>query len=647
MAQLELPDAMNRLQANEERMDTFVNGNEDSSYTTTAGESVPSIQNFLKDQEQKVDTLSAGFASDGGTTLVGGTWFGGLKAKVAALGTALGSSLIGFIQAGSGAVGRSLMVKAGETVSVYDYLTPQLALDSGAKRVRFPAGKYVFDGSTAQALNVNTYNYGDTTLKACLIVPYGVIIETDGYETEFHFTNLGADVCGIAIAEHTSGMFATHSQATHTMQALTLRAIGGPGRYGIVTPKKAGLFSNKRPKYIIEGVHFCGANDSKTIFGTPAEGWDIGINVGDSVGNEIFFTGYGTYNTTAADAGQHQMIGCRVSGAVGAYGTAVRFIASNMRTFVDMGDGTEGFYVHGFEGQGCWEGVTTSNAGGEPGGFIMGGHINANSAGYVLKNRTEFQMIGASAYRSDAYHDHGGEWSGLKLTDCQSTKITSLTTAHGGIISRTNSAGVRALRSSVEIVSLDMRAMAYGLILDDCDDVTVRAVSVNAVATLYDIRNTTTDVNVDMPTIKGTHATLLNFVVADGTIDKTRLYFPRETPQPVLRYSSVLPDAAGTTTIKPRLSPAEWQFAPQAGAGVYTYDVLLDGPSAVAGDEIIIKIIGTASVNPTLRILNRSTASVLSTFTSTAAGKRFVGRYVFDGVNWLERGLYESVEASY
>lgn len=113
MAQLELPDAMNRLQANEERMDTFVNGNEDSAYTTTAGESVPSIQNFLKDQEAKVDALSAGFAADNGTTLVEGTWFGGLKAKVSALASSIGASLIGYGN-------RSLSSKLFEIVSVKD-----------------------------------------------------------------------------------------------------------------------------------------------------------------------------------------------------------------------------------------------------------------------------------------------------------------------------------------------------------------------------------------------------------------------------------------------------------------------------------------------------------------------------------------------
>lgn len=158
MAQLELPDAMNRLQANEERMDTFVNGNEDASYTTTSGDSVPSIQNFLKDQEEKVDALSAGFAADNGATLIGGTWFGGLKAKVAALASAVGSSLIGFIQAGIGAVARSIQDEFRDSISVKQFgavgdgVTDdtdaiQAALNAAAgKRLRFPAGLYMTRG---------------------------------------------------------------------------------------------------------------------------------------------------------------------------------------------------------------------------------------------------------------------------------------------------------------------------------------------------------------------------------------------------------------------------------------------------------------------------------------------------------------------
>ena len=48
------------------------------------------------------------FASPSGTSLVGGTWFGGVIAYVSALASNLGSSLIGFIQLLLGATDRSI-----------------------------------------------------------------------------------------------------------------------------------------------------------------------------------------------------------------------------------------------------------------------------------------------------------------------------------------------------------------------------------------------------------------------------------------------------------------------------------------------------------------------------------------------------------
>lgn len=98
MAQLSLADAINRLPANENRLDTFVNGDENAAYQTPAGVEVPSVQNFLAQQEEKVNLLGSQFSSDTGTELVRGTWFGGSKAKVSALGGAGGASLIGFGQ---------------------------------------------------------------------------------------------------------------------------------------------------------------------------------------------------------------------------------------------------------------------------------------------------------------------------------------------------------------------------------------------------------------------------------------------------------------------------------------------------------------------------------------------------------------------
>jgi hypothetical protein len=64
-----------------------------------------------------VEQLEAALDADDGATRIGATWFGNAKAKVSALATSLGASLLGFIQAGAGAVLRSIQDELREKVT--------------------------------------------------------------------------------------------------------------------------------------------------------------------------------------------------------------------------------------------------------------------------------------------------------------------------------------------------------------------------------------------------------------------------------------------------------------------------------------------------------------------------------------------------
>lgn len=68
-----------------------------------------------------ITAAAASLAASGGTALVGGTWFGGVIATVAALATSVGASLLGSIQAGAGAVLRSIQSKLRERVTPADF----------------------------------------------------------------------------------------------------------------------------------------------------------------------------------------------------------------------------------------------------------------------------------------------------------------------------------------------------------------------------------------------------------------------------------------------------------------------------------------------------------------------------------------------
>lgn len=110
------------------------------------------------DPVKLVDALSEDLANTG-LDKVGGTWFGNVQRKLSALATLAGASLIGFIQAGTGAIARSIQDKMRESVSVLDFgvkgdgtLEDLAALqaavaaaskDGLARTLYFPPGSYM------------------------------------------------------------------------------------------------------------------------------------------------------------------------------------------------------------------------------------------------------------------------------------------------------------------------------------------------------------------------------------------------------------------------------------------------------------------------------------------------------------------------
>jgi hypothetical protein len=98
-----------------------------------------------------------------------------------------GSSLVGYLPAGSGAVGTNVQAKLRQTVSVKDFgatgngttddtAAIQLALDSGAKQVTFPNGTYLV---SSQGLYATDDGY-------CLTSPSNIFIDGQGSKILLH-----------------------------------------------------------------------------------------------------------------------------------------------------------------------------------------------------------------------------------------------------------------------------------------------------------------------------------------------------------------------------------------------------------------------------------------------------------------------------
>lgn len=114
-----------------------------------------------------------------------------LRADLAA---SSGSSLVGFLQAGAGAVAQTVRTKARERVSVADFLTNpsapsatesttalQAAINSGAKRV-YITGDYTINGGlTLVANQILDFDGGSLTVQAGTVAANGILYGTSKY----------------------------------------------------------------------------------------------------------------------------------------------------------------------------------------------------------------------------------------------------------------------------------------------------------------------------------------------------------------------------------------------------------------------------------------------------------------------------------
>ena len=330
--------------------------------------------------------------------------------------SSIGSTLIGFIAYGVGAVLRTLQDKLRDEVNVLDYgadptgvvdstLAIQRAINAASAtkaKLRIPAGFWALDPANGTALDVTKYAYGDSVLQAALVIPYELRVRTAGTGTQFLFNNLNSTTSvGVAIAQPTGST----SQSTFVCDGFMVRAIGLTGRYGVLAPMSAGLFANFRPKYFFcTPIHFCGASDARTVLVSPNEGWAVGVQIGDTVGTDIHITGYGTYNPTVTDVGQHHMTAFNVTSAVGAYGIRPKIVITTMYHGIEFGFGVEGFYIAGCEFEGVHRGIVTSSSGIDPGGFIDNVHINAVREGIRLQNRARIHIGKVEVYKASSYY---------------------------------------------------------------------------------------------------------------------------------------------------------------------------------------------------------------------------------------------------
>lgn len=517
------------------------------------------------------------------------------------------------------------------------------AVTSGQWAVYVPGGNYVFDADSATSLSTTTYGYGDVALKACMVKPYGLRLMTAGYRTEFRITNVDATTCGIAITEDTYSSPSTHSQTSDIMEPFMLRPMDASGRYGIVTPKVADLFLNKRPNYNM-AVHFAGHLTQQMV---TNYGWDYGIKIGDCRGGDVYFEGAGTYNAAAVDAGQHNMTGLHVDSLVGCYGVKFRFNAANMRQFFVGGDGLEGFSLVDSEGLGCWEGVVLESSGGEPGGFIDNIHTNSNRAGYRFENRPFLHVGKLEAYRSDDFFDHASDWDGIILNDCTGVDVSHILVSHGGLLDRVNSRAGSINGSTLQLTNWVAHGVKNGMVLSESPNCQFGDARVNTVENVYAVSGSGSTC-FKAANVVNSGGTTTFYVVFSGGAPRSRAMLPQKTSLQTLQVEAITMTVAATKTVKKRLTASDLAITMSTAGAPFTYDVILDRDTAIPGDLVTIKVNGSGSADPTLRVCDHSTATILSTFNSLGGTKRLYCTYrLTDSNTWQEVNIIDSVEGTY
>ncbi|MDH1268918.1 hypothetical protein N5C81_14935 [Rhizobium pusense] len=493
--------------------------------------------------------------------------------------------------------------------------------------LRFTAGKHVLDPANGVALSTATYAYGHSALQAALVLPYKVKVRTAGTNTELCFVNMNStNSVGVAVSED-SGTGVGFSHKSFSCEGFLIRSIGAHGLYGFITPSNDSLFGRKRPVYEVQ-LKFAGETDDKTVL---LHGWTVATLLGDCTGGNIEIYGYGTYNPTIADDGQHQSTMFKVKAAKGAFGFKLYFSTNTFRTFLDLSDGLEGFQVDG-EGQGGWYGIDFTSATGEPGGNLGKIHLNVNKAGVRVVNRSGLTVEDLQVYRAPAYYDHGQDWSAIEGSGSSFVRVKKLEVNHSDApTTRVASAGVgnealynvnsRCGRFSngvrARVNDWQARSTPVAFTIDGGLDCCFGDGETNGVTNVFELKGAPLDIRCGDVTVANVMPT--SYFTSEATVDKRRVRFPPESLIQTSARLELVPAAAGSTTVKKRVTASNLHIAPSAGSGAYVYDIILDRAHMVDGDSVVAKVIGFGSANPTLRFVDDA-GTVIRSFTSANAG---------------------------
>jgi hypothetical protein len=466
--------------------------------------------------------------------------------------------------------------------------------------------------------------------------PAGVVVD-GGDDFVINF-NLPAGTDGVVVVEPTvSAKYITGLINTRVTSA-------SRGRYMFSTPSSSNAWS-RQLYYDFTGLVSCDVSVGLTI---PTNYWDRVLNIGDCRGLSLErFQMWGGWAAVDTDGTTHASRGIYISSTVGAIGINIRDGSFTSCSHpIEFSNGVEGHTVTDIECVSCWDGITYSNAGEEPGGFVDNVHINASHRGIVGSKRVEFQIGKISVYRSGAMAVHTAGWSAVDLSECN-YKVT-IGTIHGVPGSSTALVDSWALRLTncaatfFRLKDMDLSLQMTGaILLDSVSGFRLDAISSRGMTTFCKILNTnfnTTDCKLRNVDTSNTDATLLDIPVGFNTsgIVIERVTGATNSPQTITLNSSsdtFVNPKAGLTTIA------------LSGSG-FTSNVVLSTVGASFGDVLEFIFVNSNTKGTTVNFCSGSAANVLSTF-YTGKSNRLSLKFRYTGSAWVVLPFYENIEPIY
>jgi hypothetical protein len=463
---------------------------------------------------------------------------------------------------------------------------------------------------------------GKGTIKftATLSIPVGVIIDGNDQLRLLYSGPVGGDA--ITFTEAASG-------AKYLSGLRHLRLLSSVrGRYGVTSPKSANAWT-RQYRFDFTGFQSYDSNETLTI---ATNYWDRVLNLGDfrrcTLRRYHIVGGWPATDTNGTD---HANTGLYVSANTGAIGLTINdgdFTSCSHP--MNLGDGVEGHEITGNECVSCWDGLTYSNSGEEPGGFVDNNHFNASHRGIVGSKRVELQLGQNSCYRSSGMAVHSLGWSAIDLSDCNyKVTVGNMHIVPGSAVALDDSWAFRFTNCAatfLHIKGFDISLQMTGaLLLDTVTGIRVDAGTARGCATFCKVLNSASDVKMTNIDASNSDASLL---VVPAGYNPTGIYMQR-IPQGSLNSPvSLSVNASSDFTIQPKSGQTT-----VSTSGTVTANLIMSKVGASAGDIVDLKYVNSGTAGTTVTILNGAGGTTLNIIRSGVSERYFI-RYRYNGTTW-------------